>query len=288
MKIFKKFAIVIVIAVATIIIAGNTLFVTKENEYKVIQQFGEMKRVVNKAGINVKVPFLQTTLTLPKQTLLYDLPVSDVITSDKQTLVADSFVLWKITDPILYFKTLGGTLSNAESRINTIVYNSMKNVISSKKQSDIISGRDKLAQDINNNLGDVFTQYGIELLGIETKHLDLPQDNKEAVFVRMISERNNIAAKYEAEGKAAATKIQTETDKNINIKLSEAKSLSEKLIAEGEAEYMKILAGAYNTQERAEFYDFVRSLDAAKKCYKEGTTIILDKDSPLADIFYGK
>ena len=123
---------------------------------------------------------------------------------------------------------------------------------------------------------------------IETKQLDLPNDNKEAVYERMISERGNIAATYTAEGAAEAQKIRNTTDKEVTILLSEAQKNAEVLKAEGEAEYMRILSEAYADTSRTDFYSFVRSLDALKESVKgDNKTVILDKNSPIAKIFYG-
>ena len=275
-------AIVIFIAVVVLL---NSMVVTKENEYTLIKQFGKVERIVPNAGLSFRIPFIQTTDTLPKTMLLYDLTASDVITQDKKTMVVDSYVLWRITDPLKFTQTLTN-ITNAEGRINTIVYNSMKNIISSMSQSEVISSRDgALSQSIMQNIGTSVDQYGIQFVSIETKHLDLPSDNKAAVYERMISERNNIAASYTANGESEAKMIRTKTDNEIVVSVSEAEAQAEKIIAEGEAEYMKILSEAYNTPDRAEFYTFVRALDAAKKSMKGDKTLILPKDSPLAELF---
>ena len=130
--------------------------------------------------------------------------------------------------------------------------------------------------------------YGIEILAVETKSLDMPDDNKQAVYDRMISERQNIAASYTAQGESEAQKIRNETDKTVKVMVAEANKNAEITIAEGEAEYMKILQEAYNTSEKAEFYNYIRSLDALKASLKgDNKTIILDKDSELARILYG-
>lgn len=282
---YKGLIAVIIIAVVAIIILANSLVITQENQYTLIKQFGKVDRIVDKAGLSFKIPFVETSDTLPRTLLLYDLTKSDVITQDKKTMVVDSYVLWRITDPLKFVQTLTH-VSNAESRINTIVYNSMKNVISSMLQADVISSRDgALSKQIMTNIGSTMSQYGIEFLAVETKHLDLPSDNKTAVYERMISERNNIAASYTATGEADAKKIRTETDNEIVISVSEAEAEAEKIVAEGEAEYMRILSEAYNTEDRADFYTFVRSLDAAKKSMTGDKTIILNADSPLAQIF---
>lgn len=281
----KGLVAIAIIAVLAVIVLGSSLVVTQENEYTLIKQFGKVDRIVDKAGLSFKIPFVETSDTLPKSLLLYDLTESDVITQDKKTMVVDSYVLWKITDPLKFTQTLTH-VSNAESRINTIVYNAMKNVISSMEQADVISARDgALSTAIMANISSSMDQYGIQFLEVETKHLDLPSDNKAAVYERMISERNNIAASYTAEGEAEAKKIRTETDNEIVVDVSEAEAMAEKIIAEGEAEYMRILSEAYNTEDRAEFYTFVRSLDAAKKSMVGDKTIILSSDSPLAQIF---
>lgn len=277
--------VAVVIIFIAIVVLLNSMVVTKENEYTLIKQFGKVERIVPNAGLSFRIPFIQTTDTLPKTMLLYDLTASDVITQDKKTMVVDSYVLWRITDPLKFTQTLT-SITNAEGRINTIVYNSMKNIISSMSQSEVISSRDgALSQSIMQNIGTSVEQYGIRFVSIETKHLDLPSDNKAAVYERMISERNNIAASYTANGESEAKMIRTKTDNEIVVSVSEAEAQAEKIIAEGEAEYMKILSEAYNTPDRAEFYTFVRALDAAKKSMKGDKTLILPKDSPLAELF---
>ena len=278
----------IAVVVVILILAESSFVVTKENEYTLVKQFGKIDHVVTDAGLSFKLPFIQTTDTLPKATLLYDLDPSDVITMDKKTMVANSYVLWRITDPIRFAQTLNSSVSNAESRINTIVYNSMKNVISSMTQEEVISGRaGALSQQMMEGSGNSIEQYGMELLSIEMKHLDLPGENKTAVYERMISERDKIAATYTAEGESEAQIIRNTTDKEIAISLSEAQAQAEKIEAEGEAEYMRVLSEAYADKSRSEFYSFVRALDAAKAALKGGNkTLVLDKDSPLAQIFY--
>ena len=199
----KKARNIVLIALACILvmIGLSGIVVTQENEYSLIRQFGKVDHIVTEAGISFRIPFVQSVDKLPKETLLYDLSASDVITSDKKTMITDSYILWRITDPLKFAQTLNSSISNAESRLDTIVYNSTKNVISSMRQEDVINERDgALSQAVIDNIGNTLDQYGIELLSFETKHLDLPSDNKAAVYERMISERDNIAATYTAEG----------------------------------------------------------------------------------------
>lgn len=268
----------------------SCMVVTGENEYKLIRQFGKIDHVQSEAGLSFKVPFIQTEDSLPKYIQIYDLAPSDVITKDKKTMITNSYVLWQITDPIKFAQTLNGSIGNAESRINTVVYNSVKNIISSLTQEEVISGRDgELTQAILANMGNTFDQYGIKVITVETKQLDLPADNKEAVYERMISERENIAATYTAEGTSEAQIIKNTTDKEVTIMLSEAEKQAEILKAEGEAEYMKILSEAYADESKTDFYSFVRSLDALEASMTgDNKTVILSEDSPIAQIFNGR
>lgn len=288
MKKTKKM-IGIVVVFAVLIILGSSVVVTYPDEYMLINQFGEIVKVIDEPGVSLKVPFIQEGNALPKALQLYDIPKSDVITKDKKTMIADAFVLWKISDPVMFTRHLNGQVAQAQSRISATVFSSMKSVISNMDQAEIIENRDgKLALDIKENIGNSLDGYGIEVIAVETKSLDMPDDNKQSVYERMISERNNIAASYTAEGKSSAQKILNDTSKQVSVMKSEAAAEAEKIKAEGEAQYMQILSEAYNDADKADFYNFVRSLDAAKASLKGGdNTLILDKSSPIAQIFYG-
>ncbi len=288
----KKKIIIIPVVVLAFLLLLSSLVVTKPGEYKVIKQFGKIVRVEendgSSYGLSFKVPFVQSETTISSKVTLSDLPVSDVMTSDKKSMIADCFVLWRIEDPMKFIQKLSGSVQNAESRISSNVYNALKNVISSLTQEEVISGRDgDLAELLTKSLGTNLETYGIKVEKIETKMLDLPDENKEAVYNRMISERNNIAASYTAQGEQQAQEIKNDTNEQVTILLAQAQKEADTIVAEGEAEYMRILSDAYNNQNKADFYSFVRQLDAIKATLKDGkNTIVLDKDSPIAEIFY--
>ena len=273
---------------AVLFLVNASLVVTYPNEYTIIKQFGRIESVRETPGLSFKIPFIQTAEKIQNEVLLYDLAVSDVMTKDKKSMIADCFVLWRIEDPYIYTQTLSAQKGNAEFRIDTIVYNSLKNVISSLSQEEVISGRDgALAQTIMDNIGDALNQYGISLLAVETKSLDLPDENKNAVYERMISERNNIAATYQAEGQEEAKEISNNTTAEIIVMQSQANAQAAEIIAKGEAEYMRILSETYNDPEKADFYLFLRALDAAKVTMAgDNKTLIIDETSPIAQIFY--
>ncbi len=316
----KIMPIFILLLLAVLILGANSTIITKQNQYKLVRQFGKVQRVISEAGISFKIPFIESVDTIPNQLLLYDLPSSDVITSDKKTMIVDSYVLWQINDPLKFAQTLSCSVANAERRIDTIVYNATKNTISNMKQDEVIKSRDgkmtitvdeaesdiesndidvapetevieitSLTEEIMSQINNVEEQYGIEIVTVEVKKLDLPDDNKQAVYVRMISERENIAAQYTAEGASQAKMIENTTDKEVSIMLSNAEAQAEATIAQGEAEYMRILSDAYSDPDKTDFYSFVRALDALKASMNgDDKTIILSDDSPIAQIFNGQ
>ena len=283
-----RWIILAVVLAALLVLFESCFFVVHKNEYGIIRQFGAVVDVKNEPGLYFKIPFVQQTSTLPNMVLLYDLPVSDMISADKTTLIADCFAIWRIDDPRLFIETLSGSVTNAESRINANVYNALKTVISSMTQAQIISGRGgQLVSAIMNNIGNSFERYGIELIAVETKKIDLPDDNKTAVFNRMISERNNIAASFLAEGESEAKEIRNAADKQVQILLAEAEAQAATIRAEGDAEYMRILSEVYDSPEEAEFYTYMIALDALRASMTgEQKTLILDADSPIAQLFY--
>ena len=288
----KKKLFVLPCAVLALILGVSATVVTKPGEYRVIKQFGKIVRVEendgSQSGVSWKIPFIQTETAISSKIQLSDLPASDVMTSDKKSMISDCFVLWRISDPVKFTQKLSGSEQNAESRISSNVYNALKNAISSLSQEEVISGRDgELANLLTEKLGTNLESYGIKVEKIETKMLDLPNENKDAVYNRMISERNNIAASYTAQGEQKAQEIKNDTNEQVTVLLAQAQKQADTTIAEGEAEYMKILSNAYNDESKADFYGFVRQLDAVKATLKEGeNTIVLDKDSPIAEIFY--
>ena len=279
----------IVVLVAVVIIISNSVYVVGENEYGVEMQFGKIVDVKSAPGLYFKTPFIKTAKTITKAIQLYDINPSDVITGDKKSMIADVYILWKVVDPVKFYQTLNASRLNAQDRTGVSVYNATKSVISSMTQDKIIAVRgEKLTSLITEDANADMTGYGIEIVQAQIKALDLPDDNKEAVYERMISERNNIAASYKAEGEAQAQKIRNDTDKQVTVLKANAEREAAKTRAAGEASYMKIMKAAYNDKNKADFYNFTRSLDALKNSLKGGNkTIMLDKESELAKLIYG-
>ncbi|MDY6400355.1 MAG: protease modulator HflC [Synergistales bacterium] len=291
MKNFVIRGALMLIGVVFVLTLPFSFYVVGPNEYAALFEFGKIVSVSDTPGIKYKLPTVNTVRYISKKLHLYDIPRSGVITKDKKSMIADNYVTWRVIDPVKYIQTLNAIESRARERIEAAVYNAIKNVISSMTQDEVIEARGgklstKIAEDSNSDIG----MYGIMIVQTEMKALDLPDDNKAAVYERMISERQNIAASYTAEGNSEAQKIRNRTDREAAIKSAEAEQKAAVLIAEGEAQYMKILQSAYDTPEKAEFYNFLRSLDALKKSMKGNgeKVIILDKNSAIGKILYSE
>lgn len=288
-KIMKFMFIPIVILAVVLLITGT--YTVPTSSYAVITRFSKISKIISEPGLYIKVPFADSVRKISKKTQLFDVAPSDVITKDKKSMVADDYILWRVTDPVLYMKTLSGFKSSAEDRVSVSVYNATKNIISSMTQDEVIEARgEKLTELITNEANSDIGGYGIEITEAAVKALDLPEDNKASVYQRMISERENIAAGYTAQGDAQAQKIRNQTDKDVAVIKADAEKKAAATEAEGESEYMKTLSEAYNTQEKADFYAYTRSLESLKNSLKGSgeKTLILDKDSEFAKILYGQ
>lgn len=272
-----------VIAILVIFIGTSFFGYNTKNNNVLIVQLGEVVDTKTEPGIYFKLPIIQTTKNIYVGERLYDIPSSEVITSDKKSMIANCYVTWKITDPKKYYQTLSSE-AVAQGRIDVVVYNAMKNVISSTTQDDVIGGKDgSLGETILKKIS--MEQYGITITANEIKVLDLPDVNKEAVYNRMISERNAIAAEYKANGERDAKNIRSAADAKARTLVSDAQVVAATTKAEGESEYFKTLADAYGASpERQEFYNFIIGLDAMKESLANGGTIAIDKDSPLHNI----
>ena len=288
----KKGIIIGVILLLLVIIGASSIYVVKENEFACTFRFSEIVNTESKPGLHFKIPFVDSVEYFPNTTMFYDIPPSEVLTSDKQNMTVDCYILWSISDPQQFYRALG-TTAKAEERLNAITYNALKTAMGTLAQADIINmedggERNKIYEGIAATVDATAVSYGIHVEDVKIKQFDLPDSNLNAVYNRMISERNQMAEKYTAEGNYEANLIRNEVDKEVNILVSNAKAEAAKLEAEGEAEYMRLLAEAYNDPSKKEFYEFTLALEALKASLNgDEKTVILDADSDLAKILMG-
>ena len=288
----KKYGFLIVVCALVLLVALNSFYTVEEDQFACTVRFSEIISTTGEAGLHFKVPFIDSISYFSKATQFYDIPPSEVLTSDKQNMTADCYVLWRIEDPKKFYQTLG-TTGMAEQRLDAITYNELKTVMGTLAQADIINmedgaERNDIYEGINAKVDTQASTYGITVEDVKIKRFDLPQSNENAVYSRMISERNQMAEKYTADGNYDASIIRNDVDKQVNIIISNAQAEAAKLEAEGEAEYMRMLADAYDSADKKDFYEFTIALDALKKSLTgDEKTIILDADSALAQILTG-
>ena len=288
----NKSSVLILILVIALLAGMNSMFTVRENEYACTVRFEKIISTTDEAGLHFKIPFIDNVKYFTKATQLYDIPPSEVLTSDKQNMTVDCYILWSISDPKLFYQTLT-TTANAEQRLDALTYNELKTVMGTLAQSDIINmedgaKRNEIYENISSDVDALAATYGIHVEDVKIKQFDLHESNLNAVYNRMISERNQMAEKYTADGNYEASIIRNDVDKQVNIIVSDAKAEAAKLEAEGEAEYMRLLAAAYNTNDKKDFYEFTLALDALKASLNGNEkTVILDGNSELARILMG-
>ena len=281
-----------VVLILVLLLAVNSLFTVRENEYACTVRFSKIIDTTGTAGLHFKVPFIDTVKYFPKATQFYDIPPSEVLTSDKQNMTVDCYILWSISDPKLFYQTLGST-AVAEQRLDALTYNQLKNVMGTLAQADIINmndgaERNQIYEGISTDVDKLAKTYGIHVEDVKIKRFDLPESNLNAVYSRMISERNQMAEKYTADGNYEASIIRNDVDKQVNIIVTNAEAEAAKLVAEGEAEYMRMLAAAYDSRDKQSFYEFTLALDALKASLNgDEKTVVLDGNSELAQILMG-
>ncbi len=288
----KKWIIAVIIVLLLAVVAGNAMFTVREDQYACTVEFSKIISTTADAGLHFKVPFIQSVKYFSNATQFYDIPPFEVLTSDKQNMTVDCYILWNISDPKLFYQTLG-TASVAQERMNTLTYNKLQTVMGTLAQADIVNmedgaKRNEIYEAITADVDALAGQYGIRVEDVKIKQFDLPESNLNAVYSRMISERNQMAEKYTADGNYEASIIRNDVDKQVNIIVSNAQAEAAKLEAEGEAEYMRLLAEAYDSEDKKAFYEFTLALDALKQSLSGSEkTVILDGDSDLAKILMG-
>ena len=288
----KNKILITVLCALVLLVAANSFYTVEENQFACTVRFSEIISTTDAAGLHFKMPFIDSISYFSKATQFYDIPPSEVLTSDKQNMTADCYVLWRIEDPKKFYQTLGTTAA-AEQRLNATTYNELKTVMGTLAQADIINmddgaERNDIYEGINAKVDAQAKTYGITVEDVKIKRFDLPQSNENAVYSRMISERNQMAEKYTADGNYDASIIRNDVDKQVNIIISNAQAEAAKLEAEGEAEYMRMLAEAYDSDDKKDFYEFTIALDALRQSLTGNEkTIILDADSALAQILTG-
>lgn len=287
---YIKLGIIAVVFIAVLVILFTNLFIVKEGEYKVVRQFGEIVRIEDNPGLSYKIPFIQSVTTLPKYQLTYDVSEAEINTKDKKRMIIDNYAVWKIDDPIKMISN-ARTLEGAEAKMEEFIYSVTRTQLGQLDYDEIIndekSSRGSLNTQITERVNELLTKdnYGISVTDVRIKRTDLPPENEQSVFTRMISERESTAQEYLSKGDADKNKIVAETDRDVTKMLAAAKAEAEQIRANGEAEAAKIYNEAFSKDQS--FYSLYRTLESYKKTINGETVIVLPSDSPYARLLMG-
>lgn len=287
---YFRAGIILIITILILVLVLINLFIVKENEYKVVRQFGEVVRIIEEPGLNYKIPFIQSVTTLPKYQMTYDVEEAEINTKDKKRLIIDNYTVWRIDDPKKMISN-ARSIVNAETKMAEYVFSTVRSELGQLNYDEIINDEkssrgslnDKVTEIVNNLLD--AGEYGIVVTDVRMKRTDLPSENEESVFTRMISERESTAQGYLSKGDAEKNRIIAETDREVKEMLAKAEADAEVIRSEGEKEAARIYNTAYSKDPA--FYEMYRTLQSYKQTIDEETVIIIPFDSPYASLLKG-
>jgi membrane protease subunit HflC len=270
--------IIIAVVVAIVIGCWMSFFVINEDRMAIVTEFGKFKRDVKVPGIYFKTPWEEVT-RLDGRILSSDAPQDELLTLDKKRLVIDPVTHWRIAEPLMFYKTVNNP-GQAKLRLDDIVFSELRRVIASHEMNDVIGGgRSKLMEIISTATRENAKNYGIEVVDVQIKRTDLPQQVQESVFQRMRAEREREAKRYRSEGAEEAAKLRSDADKDKTVIVAKAYAISQRLRGEGDAQGSAIYADAYNTDP--EFYAFTRSLKVYENTIDKNSELFLSTSSPV-------
>ena len=258
----------------------STIIMVDETEQIVILQFGKPVRTIKNPGLNWKLPApFQTSNSFEKRLLEYDVPPEEILSKDKKSLIIDNYVRWKITDPLLFLQTVKA-VPTAKTRLDDIVYSELRQELGTHDMVEIITENRELIMDkVTRASNEETSKYGIEVIDVRIRRVDLPQENEASIYARMEAERKRQANKFRSEGEEEAQKIRAATDRDKTVILAEAYKTSQQIRGEGEARALDIYASSFSKDPS--FYEFIRTLETYEKIIDKKTTLVLPGDSKL-------
>ena len=268
------------IIVLLFLFAFSTIIIVDETEQIVILQFGKPVRTITEPGLNWKFPApFQTANSFEKRLLQYDVPPEEILSRDKKSLIIDNYVRWKITDPLLFLQTVKA-IPTAKTRLDDIVYSELRQELGNHDMVEIITeNRELIMNKVTIASNEETSKYGIEIIDVRIRRVDLPQQNEASIYARMEAERKRQANKFRSEGEEEAQKIRAATDRDKTVILAEAYKTAQKIRGEGEAIALDIYATSFSKDP--EFYEFLKTLETYEKIIDDKTTLVLPADSKL-------
>jgi membrane protease subunit HflC len=269
----------LVLAVAAIVTAWSTILFVDENEHVLILQFGEYKRTLSNPGLAFKVPFTQSAFSIEKRILSSDADAEEYLTADKKRLVADPITRWRVSDPLRFYTSVGNE-ERARTRLDDIVHSELRQELAQKSMEDMVgSSRSQMMGNVTARAREKALEFGIDVVDVTIKRLDLPREVQKSVFDRMVAERERLAKGYRAQGQEWSDKITSRTDREQAVEIAKAHKRAEELRGEGDAESTRIYADAYGAD--TELYAFLRNLEVYEKSFDDKSTVVLSSGSDL-------
>jgi membrane protease subunit HflC len=274
----KRFSIAIFSLVILFVL--STIIVVDETEQVVILQFGKPVQTITDPGLNFKFPApIQVSNSFDKRLLEYDVPPEEILSRDKKSLIIDNYVRWRIVDPLLFLQTVRA-IPTAKTRLDDIVYSELRQELGNHDMAEIITEtRELIMEKVTIASNEETSKYGIEVIDVRIRRVDLPQQNEASIYARMEAERKRQANKFRSEGEEEAQKIRAATDRDKTIILAEAYKTAQQIRGEGEAEALDIYAESFSKDP--DFYEFLRTLETYEKVIDKKTTLVLSGDSKL-------
>jgi len=283
MKHTTLWAVVIIIVFLGVLFGSTSFYIVDQTQQATVLRFGNIRNIRTEPGIYVKAPFIDNVVKLEKRIMIYDIPVERVISSDRRTILADTYAIWRIEDPQKFIETLR-TVEIAMTRIDDIVYSHTRDVIGNYTFPEVLSDqRVAILKDIKDRSVESFKDFGINIVDVRLKRADLPQENTEAVYERMKSERYAMAAQLRAEGEREAQRMKAEADREASIIRSDAQKEAEIIRGTGEASAITIYSEAYSLNN--DFYELQKITDIYKDSFNN-SVLVIPNDSPLLKFFY--
>jgi membrane protease subunit HflC len=261
----------------------STIIVVDETEQVVILQFGKPVKTIKEPGLNFKLPApIQVSNSFDNRLLEYDVPPEEILSRDKKSLIVDNYVRWQIVDPLLFLQTVRA-IPTAKTRLDDIVYSELRQELGNHDMHEIITeARELIMEKVTLASNEETSKYGIEVIDVRIRRVDLPRENEASIYARMEAERKRQANKFRSEGEEEAQKIRAATDRDKTVLLAEAYKTSQQIRGEGEAEALDIYAVSFSKDP--EFYEFIRTLETYEKVIDKKTTLVLPGDSKLFKI----
>ncbi|MAW17013.1 MAG: HflC protein [Pelagibacteraceae bacterium] len=280
----SKFLIPGIILIGVVIF--QSLFIVQEISQAIVLQFGDPKKIITKAGLNFKLPFIQNVVYLDRRILNLDNAPEEVIAADQKRLIVDAIARFKIVDPLKFYISVGNERV-ARSRLSTIINSRIRGVLGKQELATLLStDRAKQMAIIQNDVNNEAKNFGIEIVDVRIKRADLPPANSDAIYKRMQTEREREAKEFRAQGAEIAQKIRSTADKDVTVLLAEANKKSEIMKGEGDGLRNKIFADAFGKDPQ--FFGFYRAMQAYEKALIGGeTSLVLSPDSEFFK-FFGK